>query len=106
MSTNAMRPTAAMDRDRAGVGAHASATAAAPRTVGRQELNKVVLASVVGSFVEWFEFSVYGYLASVLGRVFFPAVGMPASNVCLPAPRFLPPSHGMRCCVRPSGPHR
>ena len=43
------------------------------RTVGRRELKRVVLASVVGSFVEWFEFSVYGYLAAVMGRVFFPA---------------------------------
>lgn len=43
------------------------------RKVGRYELRRVVLASVVGSFVEWFEFSVYGYLAAVMGRVFFPA---------------------------------
>jgi len=43
----------------------------APRTVSKGELNKVVLASVVGSFVEWFEFSVYGYLAATLGKVFF-----------------------------------
>lgn len=42
-----------------------------PRSVGSKELNRVVLASVVGSFVEWFEFSVYGYLAAVLGKVFF-----------------------------------
>jgi MFS transporter, MHS family, proline/betaine transporter len=45
----------------------------ARRAVGRDELRRVVLASVVGSFVEWFEFSVYGYLAAILGRVFFPA---------------------------------
>lgn len=44
----------------------------APRTVQSKELNRVVLASVVGSFVEWFEFSVYGYLAAVLGKVFLP----------------------------------
>jgi MHS family proline/betaine transporter-like MFS transporter len=43
------------------------------RKVGRDELRRVVLASVVGSFVEWFEFSVYGYLAAVMGHVFFPA---------------------------------
>lgn len=45
----------------------------APRKVGKKELNRVVLASVVGSFVEWFEFSVYGYLAAILGKVFFPS---------------------------------
>lgn len=44
-----------------------------PRRVGKEELNRVVLASAVGSFVEWFEFSVYGYLAAILGKVFFPA---------------------------------
>ncbi|MDR3097400.1 MAG: MFS transporter [Paraburkholderia sp.] len=43
------------------------------RRVARADLTRVVAASVVGSFVEWFEFSVYGYLAAVLGRVFFPA---------------------------------
>lgn len=48
-------------------------TAGTPRVVGKKELNQVVTASVVGSFVEWFEFSVYGYLASVLGKVFFPS---------------------------------
>ncbi|WP_144631356.1 MFS transporter [Bordetella genomosp. 13] len=72
MSTNAMQATVAIDRDRAAHGGDGG-PAAAPRAVGKKELNKVVLASVVGSFVEWFEFSVYGYLASVLGRVFFPS---------------------------------
>jgi MHS family proline/betaine transporter-like MFS transporter len=44
-----------------------------PRKVEKKELNRVVLASVVGSFVEWFEFSVYGYFAAILGKVFFPS---------------------------------
>ena len=52
----------------------------APRTVQSKELNRVVLASVVGSFVEWFEFSVYGYLAAVLGKVFF-ATSSPTMQV-------------------------
>ena len=59
--------TGASDRDE-----QQAAAGAIPRKVGKKELNRVVLASVVGSFVEWFEFSVYGYLASVLGKVFFP----------------------------------
>lgn len=45
--------------------------AGTPRVLGKNELNRVVLASIVGSFVEWFEFSVYGYLAAILGKVFF-----------------------------------
>ena len=43
------------------------------RTVSPKELRRVILASGIGSFVEWFEFSVYGYLAAVMGQVFFPA---------------------------------
>lgn len=43
------------------------------RPVGSSELRRVVLAALVGSFVEWFEFSVYGYLAVALGKVFFAA---------------------------------
>lgn len=34
-------------------------------------LRKVVIASAIGSFVEWYEFSIYGYLAVILGQVFF-----------------------------------
>ncbi len=54
-------------------GVHCSSISSTQRLVGKDELRRVVLASVVGSFVEWFEFSVYGYLAAVMGRVFFPA---------------------------------
>jgi MHS family proline/betaine transporter-like MFS transporter len=43
------------------------------RTVGPRELRRVILASGIGSFVEWFEFSVYGYLAAIMGQIFFPA---------------------------------
>jgi len=46
--------------------------ASASHKVNKRELNRVVLASVAGSFIEWFEFSVYGYLASIIGKVFFP----------------------------------
>ena len=34
-------------------------------------IRKVVSASAIGSFVEWYEFSIYGYLAVILGAVFF-----------------------------------
>ncbi|WP_336975547.1 MFS transporter [Acinetobacter pittii] len=36
-----------------------------------ESIRKVVAASAIGSFVEWYEFSIYGYLAVVLGTVFF-----------------------------------
>lgn len=34
-------------------------------------LKRIVWAAVAGSVIEWFEFSVYGYLAAVMGKVFF-----------------------------------
>ncbi|MDQ8032690.1 MAG: MFS transporter [Bordetella sp.] len=70
MNTNVIHAAAPAH---AGAGPDAAMAPAAPRQVSKQELNRVVLASVVGSFVEWFEFSVYGYLAAVLGKVFFPS---------------------------------
>lgn len=36
-----------------------------------EEMRRVIFAAMAGSFVEWFEFSVYGYLALVMGNVFF-----------------------------------
>ncbi|WP_064445133.1 MFS transporter [Rhodococcus sp. YH3-3] len=35
-------------------------------------LRRVVTASFVGNFVEWFDYAVYGYLATVIATVFFP----------------------------------
>ena len=32
----------------------------------------LVLAGSVGSALEWFDFAVYGYLAPVMGKLFFP----------------------------------
>ena len=34
---------------------------------------RVVIAACFGHGVEWFEFGVYGYLATVLGKLFFPS---------------------------------
>jgi len=69
MELNALAPTDAVER----LHPPPIASAGGMRTVSEQELNRVVLASLVGSFVEWFEFSVYGYMAAVLGKVFFPS---------------------------------
>lgn len=33
----------------------------------------IILAGSIGSALEWFDFAVYGYLAPVLGKVFFPS---------------------------------
>ncbi|MFF5793240.1 MFS transporter [Paeniglutamicibacter sp. NPDC012692] len=43
-----------------------------PSGVGRKTRNKVVAASFIGNFVEWFDYAVYGYLAVTITAVFFP----------------------------------
>ena len=40
--------------------------------VDMQQKNRVIITSVVGTFVEWVEFSFYGYLAFKFSRLFFP----------------------------------
>lgn len=72
MEINALAPSDALHDTRPVNNGRPGAHDAGMRKVSERELNRVVLASVVGSFVEWFEFSVYGYLAAVLGKVFFP----------------------------------
>ncbi|EJF89413.1 glycine betaine/L-proline transporter ProP [Bartonella tamiae] len=41
--------------------------------VENKELRKVITASGLGNAVEWFDFSVYGFLAVIIGRTFFAA---------------------------------
>ncbi len=39
---------------------------------GKDVRRRVVTASFIGNFVEWFDYAVYGYLAAVISSVFFP----------------------------------
>jgi len=41
-------------------------------TVGKDTRRKVIAASFIGNFVEWFDYAVYGYLAATIAVVFFP----------------------------------
>ncbi|WP_231882261.1 MFS transporter [Brevibacterium casei] len=41
-------------------------------TAERNVLRRVVTASFIGNFVEWFDYAVYGYLAATIALVFFP----------------------------------
>jgi MFS transporter, MHS family, proline/betaine transporter len=43
------------------------------------ELRKNVLAGVIGNVLEWYDFAIYGFLAPILGRRFFPADDQVAS---------------------------
>ena len=42
------------------------------RGVTPETRRKVVIASFIGNFVEWFDYAVYGYLATTIAVVFFP----------------------------------
>ncbi|WP_110599113.1 MFS transporter [Salinicola lusitanus] len=49
-----------------------NATASASTDVDLATLRKVIAASAIGNFVEWFDFAVYGFLAVVIAQHFFP----------------------------------
>ena len=49
------------------------ATAAGERTRPGGERKKSVVEAVIGNFVEWYDFTIYGYLAVVIAPLFFPA---------------------------------
>ncbi len=34
---------------------------------------KVILAGLIGNIMEWFDFAIYGYFASIIGTLFFPS---------------------------------
>lgn|SRR5699024_2987157 len=44
-----------------------------PAGIGKQERRKVIVASFIGNFVEWFDYGAYSYLAVVIAAVFFPS---------------------------------
>lgn len=48
-------------------------TPAGTSTVSRATLRKVTFAAGAGTVVEWFDFAIYGFMAPILARTFFPA---------------------------------
>ncbi|HET9067337.1 MAG TPA: MFS transporter, partial [Amaricoccus sp.] len=42
-------------------------------------LRKVLGASFVGNFVEWFDYASYGYFATVIAHAFFPEIAPSAA---------------------------
>jgi len=44
-----------------------------------QQQRKARLAGIIGNVVEWYDFALYGYLAAVIGRLFFPGEDPSAS---------------------------
>lgn len=48
-------------------------TASGPvHAVSKETRRRVIAASFIGNFVEWFDYAVYGYLAVTIAAVFFP----------------------------------
>ena len=41
--------------------------------VSPQTLRRVIVAAGIGNFVEWFDFAVYGFLATTIAQQFFPS---------------------------------
>ena len=50
-----------------------SVSLAAPATVGASTLRKVVTGAAIGNAVEWFDFAIYGFLATYIAANFFPS---------------------------------
>ena len=42
-------------------------------------LRKVLTASFIGNFVEWFDYASYGYFATVIAHAFFPEIAPTAA---------------------------
>ncbi|MCH4091590.1 MFS transporter [Acetobacter sp.] len=49
-----------------------SATMSQHVTVDVRQLSAVIVGCVIGTFIEWFDYACYGYLAAIFSRVFFP----------------------------------
>lgn len=45
-------------------------------TVDLSTLRKVIMAAAIGNFIEWFDFAIYGFLATILTQEFFPSDNM------------------------------
>lgn len=54
--------------------ARAEAVPAAHPPADRAVLRKVLGASFIGNFVEWFDYASYGFFATVIARAFFPEI--------------------------------
>jgi MHS family proline/betaine transporter-like MFS transporter len=48
-------------------------------TEDRRELKKVVTSAAIGQFVEWYDFVIYAYSASIIATLFFPSIDKAAA---------------------------
>jgi len=50
-----------------------------PRAGVRETRLHVIMAGILGNVMEWYDFAVYGYFVTTIGRLFFPATNRTAS---------------------------
>ena len=54
---------------------------ATKHAAGSPELRRNLVGGVVGNLMEWYDFAVYAYMASTIGRLFFPSEDQFASLI-------------------------
>jgi MHS family proline/betaine transporter-like MFS transporter len=59
-----------MSTETLATGGHAGAGAGTP--AARRDMSKAVVSGAIGNILEWYDFTVYAYLAAILGAKFFP----------------------------------
>lgn len=57
----------------------------ASRTAGRISSRGAIVAAVIGNWLEFFDFTIYGFFAVIIGRLFFPSAD-PATSLLLCCP--------------------
>ncbi|WP_028221026.1 MFS transporter [Paraburkholderia oxyphila] len=78
-------------------GASQAVMAAVPRTSSTVTRRRAIFATVIGSGLEWFDFSGYAFFAAIIGKLFFPA-GNETTSLLLALATF-----GVGFVVRPLG---
>ena len=49
-----------------------SSTTALPMSVAQPMRARVIIASILGNSLEWYDFTVYAFLATIISKHFFP----------------------------------
>ncbi|WP_374761831.1 MFS transporter [Nesterenkonia aerolata] len=78
--TDGVLPKHAVRPSSGGLGTEPSPNTAGLKPIDRNLRRKVVTATFIGNFVEWFDYAVYGYLAASIAVVFFPS-GNPTAQL-------------------------
>ncbi len=50
-----------------------------PATDRKKKLRQIILSCTIGNALEWYDFALYGYFATIIGDLFFPSTSQFAS---------------------------